>query len=731
MQLLTLLVGLGCVLMFVTADESADELKDTMQKLEQDLGQHFKVDDGSVDKLKKTVKKLEQNLGQVTRQLMLNQYAAEEKIRTDGYSGIKQVRTGRGGVRTYFSDTHTGRGFGACHNHANNERTVGMGEVTAVLNGVEFRTRHNDYSLSMPHTTSKKWGEMEKIPFPEVPPSVTDKVDVNEQIDEMREYFRAWQTSNVTHRNFTDYFKPVMCYLEGTWTMQNGDNIDEPFPSDRHQIDADGWFDLQERNRLTSYTGGKSVLENLAFLPTTIMRLENRTQPVFAQWNYRIACHPIKKFLPINQFKVNDDLSVRMKNRQNMDKYTASRAAHFLLRDKPGSKRERPATLTTLDEIMEEIPGKDNYQGKIFDEGFDSAVMDVKTGLKKDVSKYHRWFKLDRKDAMGIQQSHRGFSDQNLYAAKTTQDKVAGIKMKLCRKAKWDPVTKKRKRVCKDMKEKWSYAIPLEIIYMTPLSRWNPYGIAHMDGPKDQTKCLKGKSGSCEDADQAYTATCRKNYYRTPKEFFEGGEVARDKADTTRNNVCFLGSDGKPHAVTASGIRVVLPNIKGVGNAIRTRWPIAPVHTQGSTGYKNYDALKDVVMEPKAYPFIIYGGSEGEGANKEHTYLTGWSTKRGVQRHQHSFVVTEVELNELGSDYKARLTVDTSQKDGHMHTIVVRWHAEQKTLYVVKCDNKGTFCWDKHQRMCREEEGASLLQRKKNQFTYVEESEVEESVEEI
>ena len=29
-----------------------------------------------------------------------------------------------------------------------------MGEVTVVMNGVEFRTRHNDYALKMPSTTS-------------------------------------------------------------------------------------------------------------------------------------------------------------------------------------------------------------------------------------------------------------------------------------------------------------------------------------------------------------------------------------------------------------------------------------------------------------------------------------------------------------------------------------------------------------------------------------------------
>ena len=37
----------------------------------------------------------------------------------------------------------------AIHDHANNIRTVGMGEFVGVLNGIEFRTRHNDYRLYM------------------------------------------------------------------------------------------------------------------------------------------------------------------------------------------------------------------------------------------------------------------------------------------------------------------------------------------------------------------------------------------------------------------------------------------------------------------------------------------------------------------------------------------------------------------------------------------------------
>ncbi len=63
------------------------------------------------------------------------------------------------------------------HEHANNIRTVGMGEFIGVLNGVEFRTRHNDYRLNMPHTSSTQYHAFEPVPFPDVPPEVLEQGD--------------------------------------------------------------------------------------------------------------------------------------------------------------------------------------------------------------------------------------------------------------------------------------------------------------------------------------------------------------------------------------------------------------------------------------------------------------------------------------------------------------------------------------------------------------------------
>lgn len=69
----------------------------------------------------------------------------------------------------YFLDLKVG----AIHDHSNYNDTLGMGELIVVLNGVEFRTRHNDYRLKTPSSKSRAYGATETIPFPDVPPEVS------------------------------------------------------------------------------------------------------------------------------------------------------------------------------------------------------------------------------------------------------------------------------------------------------------------------------------------------------------------------------------------------------------------------------------------------------------------------------------------------------------------------------------------------------------------------------
>ena len=435
------------------------------------------------------------------------------------------------------------------HEHANYDRTVGLGEFVAVMNGVEFRTRHNDYKLRMPSPHDKSYHKMEDVPFPDVPPSVLGKHTVAEQIAEMRKYFEAFHKQDKRIRNYEPYFKPALCYLEGAWTLDTK-TLSEPFHSDRHFIDASSWFDLQEKVRYTAYTGGKSNFENYSFLPTTIINVTEHGQPVYAQWNYRILCHPVKTTLKLQDFQLVDDLGQRMRMRKNITAFGRTRAARFHLAGRHGSHynsshgyghfKERYYGHGLIDRIMGEIPGKDNYPGYMEDNSFSLLKyrMDTKNNTKLNTAFYHRYYKVLKKGAMGLTVRHRGFSDGNLWVASTTQPRIAELGVKDCN---YDQHV--HKRVCHNYKSRYTYAVPLESIWLTPLSKWNPYNLYMHEYRHRSDVSKNGRNGGFDNT-HAYNGTSLNAYYLTPADFFHPGEVNRDPADTARDTVGVLDQQG-------------------------------------------------------------------------------------------------------------------------------------------------------------------------------------------
>lgn len=70
---------------------------------------------------------------------------------------------------------------------------------------------------------------------------------------------------------------------------------------------------------------------------------------------------------------------------------------------------------------------------------------------------------------MGTDSTMRGYSDR-IYMAMTDQERIAG-----------QTYTNKEGNT---VETKVSYAIPMEIIYLTPLTNWNPYKIEYEDDQK-------------------------------------------------------------------------------------------------------------------------------------------------------------------------------------------------------------------------------------------------------
>ncbi|KAL4220653.1 hypothetical protein ACF0H5_021049 [Mactra antiquata] len=662
----------------------------------------------TVADLQKEVDHLQQTLGGLSRQMMLQQLFVEERIRSDGGSGVKQIRNNAGGSKTYYHDTFAGRGFLSVHEHSNYDRTIGLGEFIGVLNGVEFRTRHNDYKLKRPSTTSSDYHKTEDIPFPDVPPSVLNKKTVAEQVTEMQEYFRAFHNQDIKIRDYRPYFKPVLCYVEGAWTT-NTKTLDEPFQSDRHFIDATSWFDLQEKIRFMSATGSKNQFENLSYLPTTIINVTESGEPVYAQWNYRILCHPIKYNLKLADLKPVDDLSTRMNFMQNMTKFARdSKGARFTVAptsgnhytsDGYGTYTDSHQTHVTLDKIMNEIPGVDNYPGKDSDDSFGLMKnrIDIKEPTQLNTAYYYRHYKVQNPGAMGLLNRHVGYSDPTLWTATTKNPKVAAVSVNDCTR---DPKT--HKMGCKIYTVRSTYAIPLEIIWMTPLSKWNPHNLKLYTNRNEFHKVTDGGRNGGVTAAKAFNGTSFANYYLTPSIFFHGGEANRDPADTAKDVVGVLDQHGQVQRVSASGYRIFTPEIPNVGK-VRIRYPIAPAHQEGGVPWKNLMALQDIVMDMKKYEKMfeaapaISGGASSNGHKPDTHYITSTTHDDPPGMHVHDVYLTEEEMTAL--KHGATVSAYTTEDNGHQHELVITMdpHLQGRTnrLKITTCDGLRN-CWDHH-----------------------------------
>merc|ERR1719271_252988 len=254
----------------------------------------------------------------LSTQLMLAQTQAEERVRAQGSSGLVSVRRFKGGHAAWADQAYAGRGFAAIHNHGDFMDTLGMGEVEVVMNGVGFRTRHNDFRLLTP-SASDAYGAVEPVAFPEVPQAVLDiqkhcpTADgcVPAQVAEMQKWFKAFKDQDASERDYTQHFQPLLCYLEGAWVESA--ELSGMGASDRHEIEASGWADLRAKTRYMANSGRKNTRENLSALPSAVRDVDPDTGAVtVANFEYEIKCEKLSGDMPLARFKVARDLQTML-----------------------------------------------------------------------------------------------------------------------------------------------------------------------------------------------------------------------------------------------------------------------------------------------------------------------------------------------------------------------------------------------------------------------------------
>ena len=321
---------------------------------------------------------------------------------------------------------------------------------------------------------------------------------------------------------------------------------------------------------------------------------------------------------------------------------------------------------------MEQIPGKDNYPADITEPAFDGSGDDLYSANPKTPEKmlnlgyYHRAFLQRSKDGKRSHRDQRTFSDR-VFVSHTTSGRIAP-------------------QVYTDMngqkvERRVSFAIPVEVIWLTPLHSWNPYNIPFSDSVTG-----KGTESS------PYSGIAKREYYMTPTEFFTG-DVEGDAADTVAGEV-FVTTPQGVKKTRASAVRILFPKIAGIDGIIRQRYPIMPVHGEGSALWKKLNALEDAMEFAKAAD-ITAGVS----------YSTGVSHSDQTTGHSHLFAVNEEDMASLRSGALQEIAVSTGSRNGHNHDIVIKRKAgavngDADEFYVASCDSDssaaGKVCWDNH-----------------------------------
>jgi len=251
------------------------------------------------------------------------------------------------------------------------------------------------------------------------------------------------------------------------------------------------------------YTGGAffwrggGMYYNATRVPTanntgiTINGCSYAATPVMANFEYRIFCKKINVNLPFNRFRPVDDIGQQMASNPALplSNLTRTRRALFQLNSRDSDKFFDDTTgYSLIDSLMEQVPGKDNNDAYL-----EESLNGVKTKhyLRNEtlnVAYYSRFYRRDDGDDSGRYHQRRGFNDDTLWAARTTMSKVSGLRVSTPEEG--------------EIEEKWfahllflvalhrpsyvlysrTWAVPLEIIYLTPLGSWNPYNIPHFAG---------------------------------------------------------------------------------------------------------------------------------------------------------------------------------------------------------------------------------------------------------
>lgn len=502
--------------------------------------------------------------------------------RGNGQSGIRFGRHyNDGGDAAYHRPSMVSFAALGVHNHPNYPLMCGMPEQVAIINGHEISTRHMDYRI-MHGVGGGAYLEVEDAIPPAVPPSVATKSTPEEQVAEMREYLRAFGAKDPTIRDYRDHFDSYVSVLECWLENLNGDTVSDTFPSFRHQIDNGGLRSMNNNYVSMFGHGVKPRFENKDFKPTLIRVMNDDGSPQFAVLRYRISAVRLGTYRdwPIHELVAPvDDPLTRHRFDKTDEEIESTRLGRFrVLSTKGDYDFKRQLGPRILDSIMEAVPGLDGAGSSIeevlqdtTESGalFEQRLKVYKTTTALNSANYHRFYSFESPGAAGRRDYRFGFNDPTLFRAATTRPEVADLSGM-------------------GGGHKMSWAIPLELIVATPLGSWNPYDVQVLS---------QYPSGSGDtQADPLTGAHQNGKWFMTPSDLFDVEGTDLDPADTDEA-AWVQCDDGDVRLMRGSGVYVHMPEISGIQTA-RLRYPIAPMHDEGSFAVAYAEARRRDMLEP-------------------------------------------------------------------------------------------------------------------------------------
>jgi len=427
-----------------------------------------------------------------------------------------------------------------------------MAERAGVANGYAYKSRHTDYLLREPSQSG--YLATQQIPFPSVPASVTGTVA--EQITEMQSYFQALNDQNFSTFDYREHFNWVMSNEE-VWPERFTEVVTDTFPSDRHVVDASSVHEQLHKHWRDEYGGINDRAENINVWPIVSMVTGEDTVELVTIKN-RVTCNQVGS---LGDYHFNDFMTVRddiyaEKIQNSVIAIFESSKTRFKIDD--GGYRGSPGV---LDELMYKCYGMEGvgsnlaetYRDKLTQSDYNIKVYGG--GVDINAAKFTRFYNRALPNASGRTNSRRGFNDPYLFSSLTTHQDVLGVS---------DGVNTHR----------YTWAIPMEMIMLTPLHTWNPHNIQYVTDPAN---------GGLLDGSTVDKALLGYNnnpyYYLTPDEFYNGVDPV-DPADTTSAK-WVLDGNGVAQLCRSSGVWSVLPSINNVTDRVRARFPIYEDAIQG------------------------------------------------------------------------------------------------------------------------------------------------------